>query len=711
MLKKMKLAPKLAIVIGTCLTVIFAVLILLTAIMSGSAINAAVSGELRAISRSNALQIQQIFDVAGTTADDIEAYLNRSYQIAEEDPSQMLMPTTEEAANMNQSEIYKRTLTSLNYDVELYIRETARNTAATNEDIAGVGVMFEPYAFQEDMRDFAFYVETGKATEDVEPFGSYETYSTETYYREAASTGVAVVTDPYEYNGNRMVSYAKPIIHKGKLQGVTMADINISNFDKVDATSEQYPSMYATIYDNNQQIIYDSEDPADIGHNLSEFMSNPTELAAVQASMKGSEEFHVSTTREDGRQVLRFFTPIQAGSETWWSLTAVAESDAHRPVTRTITLLVVLSAAALVMLILITVFVLRSMLKPLNPVVLAAGQIARGDLEVHLVSNSQDEIGVLSQTFMNMAHNLKIMVEDVDYLLSNMADGNFDVRTRSEESYVGTFESFLQSMRKLNQKLSQALGQINAAADLVSSGSDQVSSGAQALAQGATEQASSVEELAATINEISSQITETAQNAAQARTQTDLAGTQISASNQQMQGMIAAISEISEKSGQIGKIIKTIEDIAFQTNILALNAAVEAARAGDAGKGFAVVADEVRNLASKSAEASKNTAALIESTVQAVERGTQIAGETALSLKAVVETAENVVSTVDEIAAAAQQQANSIAQVTMGVDQISSVVQTNSATAEESAAASEELSGQAQVMKGLVEQFKLRKMD
>ncbi len=201
---------------------------------------------------------------------------------------------------------------------------------------------------------------------------------------------------------------------------------------------------------------------------------------------------------------------------------------------------------------------------------------------------------------------------------------------------------------------------------------------------------------------------DTAANANAVRQQTDQTGEQVATSNEQMQEMIAAMTEISDKSGQISRIIKTIEDIAFQTNILALNAAVEAARAGEAGKGFAVVADEVRNLASKSSEASKSTAALIEGTVQAVEKGTEIANATAESLFAVVESTKGVVSSVDKIASAADQQAESIAQVTQGIDQISSVVQTNSATAEESAAASEELSSQAQVMKGLVGRFTLR---
>ncbi|MEG0753199.1 MAG: methyl-accepting chemotaxis protein, partial [Angelakisella sp.] len=185
-------------------------------------------------------------------------------------------------------------------------------------------------------------------------------------------------------------------------------------------------------------------------------------------------------------------------------------------------------------------------------------------------------------------------------------------------------------------------------------------------------------------------------------------GEDISKSNEKMQELIGAMRNISQSSQEIGKVIKTIEDIAFQTNILALNAAVEAARAGAAGKGFAVVADEVRNLATKSSEAAKSTTALIEGSIQAVANGTQLADDTAKSLSVVVDTANEVAVIIDKISRASGEQANAITQVTMGVDQISAVVQTNSATAEESAAASEELSGQASMLKNLVGRFKLR---
>ncbi len=355
------------------------------------------------------------------------------------------------------------------------------------------------------------------------------------------------------------------------------------------------------------------------------------------------------------------------------------------------------------------IYIIRGINRPVKELDNVARKIAEGDLDQTITYTSRDELGTLATNFNKTVGRLRNYVNyinEISGVLRQIAAGNLVFELTL--NYEGEFAKVKQALEEISLSLNDTLGQINQAADQVSSGSDQVSSGAQALSQGATEQASSIEELAATINEISTQVKDTAANANEVRRQTDETGGQVATSNEQMQEMIAAMTEISDKSGQISRIIKTIEDIAFQTNILALNAAVEAARAGEAGKGFAVVADEVRNLASKSSEASKSTAALIEGTVQAVEKGTEIANATAESLFAVVESTKGVVASVDKIASAADQQADSIAQVTLGIDQISSVVQTNSATAEESAAASEELSSQAQVMKTLVGRFKLR---
>ena len=381
-------------------------------------------------------------------------------------------------------------------------------------------------------------------------------------------------------------------------------------------------------------------------------------------------------------------------------------SDANRAQNAVIIIAIAISAGAVLVTILMAAYLTKMIKLPISEIESVAKQMAQGHLDARVDYESKDELGDLAENMRIMSSRIAGYMRQINAALMQLADGDFNVAHQDE--FLGDFKPTQESVRKLVGSLNSTLGQINQSADQVSAGSDQVASGSQALSQGATEQASSVEELAATINEISEQVRSNAQSAQDGSQLAEAAGSKMEEGNRQMQEMIAAMADISEKSGQIGKIIKTIEDIAFQTNILALNAAVEAARAGEAGKGFAVVADEVRNLASKSAEASKSTAALIEGSIQAVERGTKLADETARTLTEVVESAKQVVSVVDGISLASNQQASSIAQVTQGIDQISSVVQTNSATAEESAAASEELSGQAQILKSLVGQFRLK---
>ncbi|MGL6107984.1 methyl-accepting chemotaxis protein [Romboutsia sp.] len=354
----------------------------------------------------------------------------------------------------------------------------------------------------------------------------------------------------------------------------------------------------------------------------------------------------------------------------------------------------------------ICIYITRKLKYPIKEIEIAANKIAIGDFNVDIEYEGEDEIGSLSNSMRQVCSQTKLVVEDTVRVLQEVAGGNFNVNTKVK--YIGAFKSIEKSVQQITSDLSDTMNQINLSAQEVGQASEQVASGSQMLSQGATEQASAIEELSATIIEISDKIKDTATNANKANRLTLSAGADIEEGNEQMGSMVKSMEEISITSNEISKIIKTIDDIAFQTNILALNAAVEAARAGAAGKGFAVVADEVRNLAAKSAEAAKNTSVLIESSIKAVNNGTRIVNNTATSLQKIIKNTNQTALIIEAIAKKSEEEANAITQVTLGLEQISEVVQTNSATAEESAAASEELSGQAKMLESLIEHFKLK---
>ena len=354
------------------------------------------------------------------------------------------------------------------------------------------------------------------------------------------------------------------------------------------------------------------------------------------------------------------------------------------------------------------VYITRGITQPVTELEQAARAMAKGEFSaVRVAYDSRDELGSLAGDIRSMVKTLTDVLQNETYILNEMAEGNFSVHREKDEYYIGEFEQLMRSMKKINRGLSELLLQISRSADHVAAGSEQVSSGSQNLAQGTTEQAASVEELTGMMSEISDQAYRNSRDAQEASEKAQMVKENATESSRSMQEMVKAMAEISGKSDEIRKIVKTIEDFSFQTNILALNAAVEAARAGDRGKGFSVVANEVRSLANQSSAASKSTAALIQSSIQAVENGRKIANETDNALAEVVSGIDNVSELLFHITDASSKQFDANRQVTENINLISEVVQTNSATAEECAAASEELASQAQLLKELVSHFKL----
>jgi hemerythrin-like metal-binding protein len=264
----------------------------------------------------------------------------------------------------------------------------------------------------------------------------------------------------------------------------------------------------------------------------------------------------------------------------------------------------------------------------------------------------------------------------------------------------GLFNLFVTS--SINRSLGSAITQLSSGANQTTSAAAQVSASSQSLAEGSSEQAASIEETSSSLEEMASMTKRNAENAQKAN---DLAKQARQAADKgagDMQAMNQAMEAIKTSSDDIAKIIKTIDEIAFQTNILALNAAVEAARAGEAGMGFAVVADEVRNLAQRSAQAAKETAAKIEGAIGKTAQGVQISQKVAVALNDIVVKARQVDELAAEVAGASREQTDGIKQINIAVGQMDKVTQSNAANAEESAAAAQELNAQAEMMKEAV---------
>lgn len=434
--------------------------------------------------------------------------------------------------------------------------------------------------------------------------------------------------------------------------------------------------------------------------------SSLKELASIHAAMReGGNGFG---SYKDGKTAMfAAYAPVN-GTDGWSVAVTAPQSDYLSTTYFDMAINLVVMVLAILLSIIVAVKLANSISRPMKACAERMRLLVEGDLESPVPKvASKDETGMLARSTAELVEGLSIIIHDIDYLLGEMANQNLDIQSRNRDAYVGDFQSILHSMRNLKLGLSEIIHRINTSAEQVSSASYQVSSSAQDLSQGAVEQASSVEALAARINEISNQIKDTADRAQEVRGQTHNAGEDVAVCNRQMQELMNAMEKIQSSSEEISKIIKTIEDIAFQTNILALNAAVEAARAGTAGKGFAVVAEEVRNLASKSAEASQNTSTLIMHSTEAVQTGTEIAKQTANALLRVIDNIQSMVGSIDQISSVTNEQSEAVLQVNEGIGQISTVVQSNSATAEEGAAASEELSAEAINLKQLVEQFTL----
>ena len=719
--KKMKLSSRMSVAIGLLSIILMAGLSIAIISMGKTAIYGALRGNMDDKIRLGIADLDNVVTQAEVTANTIKEGIVSIYDQNDmaggvpshlwtiEDEQHNILEPTPMAGTMFRSRVVDAAIPASRYNAETTLLDSIYASLSNNESYVGIGVFLEPNAFYQGIENYAPYMSRTDAEKRKLMVYPYSMYSQKDYYLKAKENKGLNLTNAYEdesADGGWVVSVIEPIIYKDEFKGIVIVDMDMTSFEIIEQKDERFQSLYSNVFDTNGHIMFSMNEEAN-GKQLSDILPADS-MEKLQSYLDQGEPFNTHIQNENGDLVQFNARPLKIEGVTWWVAIEVSEKEYTKAISNMIMLAIPLSVLGIALLVGFSYFFIKKSLNPLKKIADVGESVAEGDFSKEINYPYQDEIGQIAKSMEKVVERIRSIIQDLAGKLEQIAKGNFSFEFWNTQLYNGEYEPLLTSLYDILDDLNVTMGEIQNSSHMVNSSAMQVSGSAQTLSQGATEQASSIEELSATMNDISVKIKETAEMSQHASGLSKETGSAVGASNQKMNEMSRAMQDITEKSQEISKIIKTIDDIAFQTNILSLNAAIEAARAGAAGKGFAVVADEVGNLAQKSAKAAQNTSSLIEETIEAVNKGARITEETAESLSVVSQKTEKINGIITSISSASEEEAEGIKQLTTGLDQISSVVQSNTATAEESAAASQELSGQADRLNELLEKFQLR---
>lgn len=695
--RKDRLATKISLTVGAVLILVFTIMITAMLLIVQFSMIETIRDNLKTQSKANKYQLQEFLQTAQTASLNLKGIISSYYSSEQETPTY-------------QSIFYE----DLKLDekqklLEDYIFSSAKNILTTNDSIVEISVMFEPFCFSNDRKDYGVYLSNDKnGTIQVNDIGAYDEFSKKNYYQIAVGKQGTVYTEPYIEEEVKVITCAQPLLFEGKMIGVINVNIALSMFDELELDSELYSSFYVDVINMNGNIIYDNKDQNKIGKNITDFFSNKSvDSENFLNRLKERKNFSLRYKDINGIKQEAYFEAASAGEEVWYTVSIVRDLDIKSDILRITFLLIGIEILTLLILVIFVYRLMGRKLAPILTLVTASNEIADGKVDGNLNISGKDEIFLLGKSFEDMSEKLKKIIEDIKFLLGSMAEGDYSVTSKVPERYVGIYAEILDSIEKLKEKQSQTIYHINQVASQVAVGSSDLAQSAQNLTEGTSEQNSAVEKLYEGASKVTKHVQENAKLTDIAHEKAKYMGLEANTSKKKMTELLKAMERISATSSEIEEIITGIENIANQTNLLSLNAAIEAARAGEAGRGFSVVAESIRELAEQSASASANTKKLIETSLYEIKNGNEITKDTSETLNKVMEEVDEILLAVAKVRSASDIQAEEVAEIEKGISQISDVVQNTLATAEETSATSEELSAQVVSLSELVGQFKL----
>jgi len=583
----------------------------------------------------------------------------------------------------------------------------------------------EPYSVHQ--REIAYEAivypdETGNGITYEKHEDAFDNFDKE-YYKQIKSSGKPYVMEPYVYQlrGTEdimMISIIAPIYDaNGDFLGIAGCDVALNDMQSQQYANTGYKSTHMVALSEDKTILLDTKNSDYVGKNADEvgYTNITSDTDKVKAMPDGA---YLNSNYVVNDDIINFATmkrgvsvtvplKLDSGNGNYWTLYMAMDSvEFNAAIIRDTIKLVVALMIFGVILLYIIYRIIKNSLHPITYITAGAAELEKGNLKINIDVNTNDELGRLAKGINHISETMNNYVQDISQQLSSMASNNMDIEIK--QKYIGDFIPIQTSIEQIAESLNETLHRITVSADDVASGSVSVSDGAQILSKGALEQESAIDELAVSIESLSDDVKANADDAQKMSLIVKEVGENIKISNEEMEQLVSAMADIRTSSAGIEQILKTIGEIARQTNLLSLNASIEAARAGLAGKGFAVVADEIRNLAAKSGEALQQTSELIENSFESVKRGTSIADETAKSLFAVVEGAKEISGSVDKISIASQNQKRALDELVKSIDLIAEVVQSNTNAVQESVSTSEKLSEQSKLLHRLISKFHLK---